>query len=139
MARARDVTEAELAVLQVLWELEECTVREITERLYPTGGNSEFATTQKLCECLEGKELVVADRSQRPKRFRSTVDRASLSVRKLQAVADDLYSGSVTPLVSQLLRGGSFSSEEIDALRAEVERLAVESPRRRKKRRGKGV
>lgn len=135
MARARDVTEAELAVLQVLWELEGATVREITDRIYPadsdgSAGNSEFATVQKLCERLEGKELVAADRSGRPKRYRATVDRASLTERKLQAVADDLHQGSVTPLVSQLLRGGKFSPDEIETLRSEVEQLASRRERK---------
>jgi predicted transcriptional regulator len=124
--RSRDVTEAELAVLQVLWEHGERTVREITDRLYPEGGNSETATVQKLCERLEAKGCVAADRRRRPKRYRARVDRESLSARKLRAVAVDLYAGALIPLVSQLLRDGPFSREEIEQLRAEVERLAGE-------------
>ena len=51
MARTpQDVTDAELAVLQVLWELETATVREITDRLYLEGTT---ATVQKLLERLE--------------------------------------------------------------------------------------
>ena len=132
MARARDVTEAELAILEVLWECGEQTVRDLADRLYPTdasgaGGNSESATVQKLCERLEGKELVVADRSRRPKRYRAVVDRASLTERRLRAVADDLHDGALAPLMSQLLRGGSFTTDEIASLREEVDRLAAEA------------
>ncbi len=138
--RPRDVTEAELAVLEALWDAGECTVREITDRLYPKGGNSESATVQKLCERLEAKKCVTADRRRRPNLFRARVDRESLTVRKLKAVADDLYAGSLTPLVSQLLRGGSFSPDEIEALRGEVERLAEDAANRatpRKSKRGR--
>lgn len=124
---SRDVTEAELAILRVLWDTPEPSVREITDRLYPDGGNSEFATVQKLCDRLEAKGLVEADRDRRPKVLRAKIDRSSLSVRKLRAVAEELYSGSLTPLVSQLLRGGTFSAEEIHQLRDQIERLALES------------
>ena len=38
MARTpQDVTDAELAVLQVLWEEGPCTIRRIADRLYPDG------------------------------------------------------------------------------------------------------
>ena len=135
--RPRDVTEAELAVLEVLWEHGERTVRELAETLYPAGGTSEFATVQKLCERLEGKEVISIDRSSRPKRCAARVDRADLSVRKLQAVADDLYEGSVKPLVSQLLRGGRFTAQEIESLRAEVERLESAKPKSTRRKRGR--
>jgi predicted transcriptional regulator len=94
---------------------------------------------QKLCERLEAKIFVSADRRRRPNRYRACVDRESLTVRRLKAVADDLYSGSLTPLVSQLLKGGSFTPQEIETLRDEVERLSEETKRRpapRKRKRG---
>ena len=41
MARTpQDVTDAELAILEVLWELDSATIRQITDNLYPHGGSA---------------------------------------------------------------------------------------------------
>ena len=63
MARTpRDVTDAELAVLQVLWDHGPATVRLLTDTLYPEGTAAQYATVQKLLERLEGKGCVERDR-----------------------------------------------------------------------------
>ena len=49
----QDVTDAELAVLQALWELRAATIRQLTDQLYPRGNVSHYATVQKLLERLE--------------------------------------------------------------------------------------
>ena len=54
MARTpRDITDAELAVLQVLWDAGPLPIRRITGRLYPGGTAAQYATVQKLLERLE--------------------------------------------------------------------------------------
>ncbi len=65
------VTEAELAVLELLWLESPRTARQLTEQLYPPGTPSDVATVQKLLQRLEAKELVARDRSQRVHTFRS--------------------------------------------------------------------
>ena len=63
MARTpQDVTDAELAVLQVLWEQGPATIRQLTDRLYPEGKTSHYATVQKLLERLQAKGCVSRDR-----------------------------------------------------------------------------
>jgi hypothetical protein len=49
----QSITDAELSVLQVIWERQTATVRELTERLYPEGTAAHHATVQKLLERLE--------------------------------------------------------------------------------------
>ena len=57
-----DTTDAELAVMQSLWDLPRpggaATIRELTDRLYPGGAASEYATVQKLLERLNNKGYV---------------------------------------------------------------------------------
>ncbi|MBV9122830.1 MAG: BlaI/MecI/CopY family transcriptional regulator, partial [Planctomycetes bacterium] len=56
MARTpRDVTDTELAILEVLWERGQATRRQLMDALYPGGGPAQYATIQKLLERLEGK------------------------------------------------------------------------------------
>ena len=58
----RDVTETELAILQILWERRRATRRQITDVLYPGGDDAHYATVQKLLERLEAKGYVGHER-----------------------------------------------------------------------------
>src|SRR4051794_39229826 len=87
MARTpRDVTEYELAILQVLWESGPATIRRLTEAVYPDGGTAQYATVQKLLERLEGKGCVRRDRSGPAHLFSATINREELLGRRLQDV-----------------------------------------------------
>src|SRR5438552_17952195 len=99
MARpSQDVTDAELAILQVLWDRGSATVRELTEQLYDKHATSQHATVQKLLERLEGKDCVRRNRGSWPHVFEAAIDRGSLIGRKLQQAADKLCDGSIQPL-----------------------------------------
>ena len=67
MARTpQDVTDAELAVLQALWEEGPLPIRRLTESLYPGGKTAQYATVQKLLERLERKDCVRRNRRAAP-------------------------------------------------------------------------
>jgi predicted transcriptional regulator len=130
MARTpKDVTDAELAVLEVLWDRAAATVREIAERLYPGAGHSETATVQKLCERLLRKKFIRRNRQVRPAVFAAAIDRGTLIGRHLRSVADKLCSGSLTPLLSHLVEAGELTRDDLRALREQVARLD-DRPRR---------
>ncbi len=124
MSKSRPhVTEAELAVLEVLWEQDRATIRAITDRLYEAGSTSEYATVQKLLERLEAKKLVARSRSSVPHVFRARVSRERLIDSRLRDVADALCGGSMTSLLTQLVSGGKFDAEDVLRLRELVEKL----------------
>ena len=58
-----DVTDAELAILQALWDQGPATIRQLVDRVYGKDGTSVYATVQKLLDRLEVKECVSRDRS----------------------------------------------------------------------------
>jgi predicted transcriptional regulator len=118
MARtSRDVTDAELAVLHALWEKGPATIRHLTEVLYPDGTTSQYATVQKLLERLEAKGHVRRDREQVPHMFVAAVDREALIGRRLQDVAEKLCGGSLTPLLTHLVRTRRLTARERQELR----------------------
>jgi len=113
----QDVTEAELAVLEQLWEQGRATIRSITAELYPQGTASHYATVQKLLERLEAKNYVSRDRRQAVHVFRTKIDRDQLIGRKLKTMADELCGGSVIPMVTNLVRSKKLKPEELQSLR----------------------
>jgi BlaI family penicillinase repressor len=130
MARtSQDVTEAELAILRRLWERGPATIRQLAEDVYGQDGTSAYATVQKLLDRLEAKGCVARDRGASVHVFRAAVGRDELIGRKLRAVADTLCGGSLTPLLTHLVRGRRLSDQERQALRALVEQLDRERER----------
>lgn len=124
MARTpQDVTDAELAILEQLWEHGPATIRELTDRLYPRGGRAHYATVQTLLERLEAKEFVRRDRAAAAHTFRAAVGREELIGRRLQATAEKLCGGSFTPLLMHLVRARKLSSRERKELRALIDDL----------------
>jgi predicted transcriptional regulator len=113
---APDVTDTELAILQVLWELGESTRRQIADRLYPGGGESQYATVQSLLERLERKGFVRRAKSGGVLVFAASIDRDGLIRRRLQGLADALCGGAVAPLVMNLIESQPLAVEEVEQL-----------------------
>src|SRR5262245_7573024 len=129
MARTpQDVTEKELAILEVLWGQGPVTIRQITDVVYPRGGTSKYATVQKLLERLEKDGYVVRDRGGAAHTFAAAVDRDGLIGRRLQAVAEQLCGGSLTPLLTHLLRARKLNARERRELRSFIDELDEPKP-----------
>jgi predicted transcriptional regulator len=130
MARTRqDVTDTELAILQVLWERGPATRRQIADVLYPAGDAVHYATVQKLLERLEAKGHVRRARAEGVLTFAAALNREELISRRLLDMADKLCGGSLTPLLMNLVRAKPLTARELEDLRALVEELRRQAPR----------
>jgi predicted transcriptional regulator len=124
MARTpQDVTDTELAVLQALWDGGSATIRQLTDGLYPGGGTAQYATVQKLLDRLELKGYVRRDRTPAAHTFQAAVPRDELIGRRLQDVAEKLCGGSLTPLLTHLVRARKLSDRERQELRDLIDEL----------------
>jgi predicted transcriptional regulator len=122
MARTpQDITDAELDVLQVLWKHGPLPIRRIAELLYSEAKTSQYATVQKLLERLESKDCVARDRSTNVHVFSAAINRDELVGRRLQAVAEQLCEGSLTPLLTNLVQMRKLSAKEREMLRKMIE------------------
>src|SRR2546423_11307241 len=120
MSTARPhATDAELAVLKLLWESEPLTARAICEKLYPSGTPSDQATVQKLLQRLERKRLVARDRRSFAHLFCATVTREALAGVQLEALAEKLTDGSLVPFILHAVESKQLSAQE----RSEIRRL----------------
>jgi predicted transcriptional regulator len=130
----QDVTEAELAVMQALWERGPATIRQLTDILYPQGGVAQYATVQKLLERLEGKGYVSRDRTAAVHVFAAAVGRDELIGRRLRAVAAQLCDGSLTSLLTHLVQTTRLSPRERQELRGLIDDLDRHPPKKHPRR-----
>lgn len=132
--KPQHVTDAELAILRVLWERERATVREIAEQCYNKVSESELATVQKLLKRLQNKDCVKQNRDVWPHTFAPTLTREELIGRRLQSTADDLCGGSLSPLLMHLVETRGLTPEECASLRELLDELSAAKKPATKKR-----
>lgn len=111
------IPDAELKVLEALWQRGEATIRDLRDDLYPEGGASKFATVQKLLSRLVEKELVERRKDDANLIFQAVVARDDLIGCELRRVADRLSGQSMAPLLTFLVEGGELTAKERAHLR----------------------
>lgn len=126
------VTEAELRILTELWEREQATIRDLRDQIYPDGGESKFATVQKLLARLVTKKLVARRKDAANWTYKPLIARDDLIGGELRRVADRLGGNSMTPLLTCLVETGGLSSKERAHLRKLLDDASAEpkSPRK---------
>lgn len=115
-------TDAELAILNVLWDRGASTVREVHEVLAETQ-DSGYTTILKLMQIMTDKGLVTRDESNR-----AHVYSASFSEQKTQRqLVGDLmqraFGGSPAKMVMQALSARKASAEELAEIRQLLDQM----------------
>jgi BlaI family penicillinase repressor len=111
------VTDAELAVLKVLWARGPLTAKAITESIYPDGAESEFAAVHSFLQRLERKGLVARDRSSFVHVFSPTASQADILGQELATLVDRLGGDSLAPVIMKLLDQKRLSKKEAVEIR----------------------
>jgi len=118
------VTDAELAVLRVLWERGPLTAKAITEAVYPDGAESEFASVHSFLQRLERKGLVTRDRSAFVHVFSATASRADVMGQELETLVERLGTDSIAPLIMSLVERKRLSKKEAAEIRKLLEKYS---------------
>ena len=109
-------TDAELGILNVLWEKEPCTVRCVFEQLQSTQ-NTGYTTVLKLMQIMAGKKLVNRDISQRSHLYSAAFSKPDMQRRLLTDLTNRAFGGSVQQLAMQVFANHTLNEEELKAIR----------------------
>jgi predicted transcriptional regulator len=115
-------TEAELRILQVLWECGPRSVRDIRGILNeskPTG----YTTALKMLQIMTEKGLVDRDESVRPQIYRAKYSQEYTQRRLLSDLLNRAFGGSVRALVLQALSTKKSTPEELEAIGKLLDRI----------------
>jgi predicted transcriptional regulator len=108
-------------LLQILWQKEPATVREIHDALNeekPSG----YTTVLKLLQIMTTKGLVVRDEAARAHVYRATFSQDVMQSRLLADLSNRLFAGSAAQLALHALSMESTSDDELAEIRELLER-----------------
>ena len=111
-------TESELEILQVLWEKDKASVREVHEELLKTK-DAGYTTTLKLMQIMYEKGLVSRDDTYKTHIYKASVSKEKTQQHLLGKMINTLFGGSSTELVLQALGNHKASQAELE----EIQRL----------------
>lgn len=118
---AERISDAEHAVMEVLWDQSPLTAQEVVERVDPSRGWSAN-TVKTLLGRLLAKSAVSAQEDGRRYLYRPAVEREDYVAGESQRLIDRLFGGKLTPLVAHLAERDKISDSDI----AEIEALLKE-------------
>ncbi|HLZ85615.1 MAG TPA: BlaI/MecI/CopY family transcriptional regulator [Puia sp.] len=108
-------TESELEILQVLWEKDTASVREVHEELLKTK-DAGYTTTLKLMQIMFEKGLVSRDDSFKTHIYQAAVSKEKTQQHLLGKMINSLFGGSSTELVLQALGNHKASPAELEEI-----------------------
>ncbi len=112
---------AELAVMERLWEDGRLTARDLREHLYPDAPRPMHGTIQRLLQRLEDKGFIDRDRDRAAHLFTPRISRAVYAAGRLEALADQVTGGSFVPMITHLVEERKLSDADMEHLRRLLE------------------
>ncbi|MFY2558968.1 MULTISPECIES: BlaI/MecI/CopY family transcriptional regulator [Myxococcus] len=112
-------TDGELAILRVLWERGDSTVREVHEALHrrEPAEATGYTTVLKLMQIMTDKGLVERDESQRAHVYRAQATEQRTQRQLVTDLVERAFGGSPARLAMQALSSRKTSPEELAQLR----------------------
>lgn len=121
-------TDAELAILKVLWRRGPSTVREVHEDLR-AAQETAYTTTLKLLQIMTDKGIVARDESQKSHIYRVLVGEEQVQKSFVRDLMDKVFAGSASQLVLRALGEKPASPGELE----EIRRMLDDMARKRKR------
>ena len=120
MSKTPRPTDAELAILRVLWEHGACTVRQVHEAL-SRERPAAYTTALKMLQIMTEKGLVRRDVSDRTHIYQPRLSEEQTQRQLVRDLLDRAFGGSSSKLVMQALSAKRATPEELTEIRRLLE------------------
>jgi predicted transcriptional regulator len=114
------LTEVELELMVIVWELKECTVRQIQEHL-AKGRDLAYTSVATMVKILEQKGMLKSTKKDRAHTFIPLVTKETYEGRTLNHIKDHLFQGSPRTMVARLIDESGLDVEELDEIKKLLE------------------
>jgi predicted transcriptional regulator len=116
------ISDAELQLLQLLWDESPLGATDIAQRV-PPGRSWSLTTVKTLLSRLVAKGALTTENEGRRFRYRPAIARETIAARQAGGLVDKLFGGRVSPLVAQLAEQREIDPKDLDELEALIRSL----------------
>jgi BlaI family transcriptional regulator, penicillinase repressor len=116
-------TKSELEILQVLWEFGPSTARFVNDYLNKEKRPVIYMSTLKLMQIMVEKKLLEKDGSQMTHIYKAAVEEGKTKGFLLDRVVDNLFNGSASNLMMQLLGNKKISPKEMEEFKELIKKI----------------
>ncbi|MEW6056586.1 MAG: BlaI/MecI/CopY family transcriptional regulator [Bdellovibrionota bacterium] len=112
----KPLTEVELELMHVIWELGDCTVKDVQTRL-AEGRDLAYTSVATIMKILEQKGVLKSRKEDRAHTYHALISRTEYETTSLRHLADNLFHGDPSSMVMRLLSDTKLSKNELAAIR----------------------
>jgi predicted transcriptional regulator len=113
--KSRTLTEQELEIMKVVWELQTATVRDVYEALLRRR-KIAYTTVMTMMNILEEKGYLKKRAEDKAHVYRPAQAKAKVIRAMVQEFVQRVFNGSAEPLLVQLVRDRQLSPEELEKI-----------------------
>ncbi|MGE4233507.1 MAG: BlaI/MecI/CopY family transcriptional regulator [Bacteriovoracia bacterium] len=111
----KPLTEVELEMMNVIWELGECTVKDVQTRL-SQDRDLAYTSVATIMKILEQKGVLKSEKADRAHTYKPLILRTEYEASSLKHLADNLFHGDPSSMVVRLLNESKLSKEELQSI-----------------------
>jgi predicted transcriptional regulator len=113
----KPLTEVELELMNIVWGLGECTVKDVQNAL-PKERDLAYTSVATFMKILEQKGVVKSTKEERAHIYRPIVSQSSYQTQSLQHIQANVFGGDPSSMVMRLIDSADLSRVEIEAIRS---------------------
>ncbi|MGO8787772.1 MAG: BlaI/MecI/CopY family transcriptional regulator [Terriglobia bacterium] len=113
--KSRTLTEQELEIMKVVWELQTATVRDVYEALL-LRRKIAYTTVMTMMNILEDKGYLKKRAEDKAHVYRPAQPKAKVIRAMVQEFVERVFNGSAEPLLVQLVKDRQLSREELEKI-----------------------
>jgi predicted transcriptional regulator len=114
------LTEVELELMNVIWDLGECTVKAVQEAL-PKSRDLAYTSVATMMKILEQKGALTSEKKEKAHIYSAHVSRADYETMSLQHLKANVFNGDPTSMVMRLLSETNISQKEMESIRSLID------------------
>ena len=123
MSDTPSLGELELRVLQMVWDQQPCTERQVSEKICADRDVAR-TTILKTIQRLEAKGFLKRLPGEGPVKFKAAVEQKKLVPGLIHKFVDTVLGGSPDPLVAYFADSGKLSKADLQTLKSLVEKMS---------------
>jgi predicted transcriptional regulator len=127
-----ELTEAEWAIFEALWDNEPCAAPTIQEVLQDRK-NWTYSTVKTIMDRMAAKGLLKTERIRNLILYSSAITKRQAQKGEVMRTMKRAFQGALTPMMQFMLDSGGLSAKQLNELEAMIKNRRAAGPRRRRK------